>query len=93
MELLSLPVAVFSAVATALFTRRLRKLWLRLLAVVAAAYVGAFLSSGAIAYVLRTEAQFGSFLLHLSFGVGSVVGVGVLLVSQWLLKPRGPHAG
>lgn len=89
MDLLSLPVAVVAAVSVALLSRAVRYLWLRAVLVVAAAYGGAFVSLTVAAHI-STDDQFRSWapvLLHLSFGIGTVIGVVVLFVSYWLLKP------
>lgn len=94
MELLILPVVV-TAVLVALLSRAIRFLWLRALLVVAAAY-GAAVIALRLASHFSSDDQFGSWaplLLHFSFGVGAVVGILVLLVSHWLLKPRKHHAG
>ena len=96
MDLLSLPVAVFAAVAAALLSRSVGKLWLRAVLVVAVAYASAFTAVALVSRVTHAEGQFASWaplLMHLSFGAGAVVGVVVLVVSHWLLKPRRSRGG
>lgn len=95
MELLCLPVAVFAAIAVALLSRPIPWLWLRAVVVVAVAYGVAFLSLVVLSR-FNQDGQFASWapaLLNFAFAAGSVAGVGALLVSHWLLKPRKPYAG
>ena len=95
MELLCLPVSVFSAVAAALLSRGIPWLWLRAFVVVTAAYGATSLSLAELSR-LNQDGQFASWasvLLNFAFAAGSVIGVGALLTSHWLLKPRKPHAG
>lgn len=81
--MLTLPV-VIAAVLVAVFSRAVRLLWLRALLVVAAAY-GAAVIALRLASYLTSDDQFSSWaplLLHLSFGVGAVVGIFISLVSH-----------
>jgi peptidoglycan/LPS O-acetylase OafA/YrhL len=91
----SIPVAMFSSVAAALLSRFIRKMWLRAILVVVVAYGSAFFSLTIVSLVTQTDDQFASWfplMLNASFGAGLVAGIGALLISNWLLKPRGPHA-
>lgn len=93
MELLTLPV-VAAAILVALLSRAVRSLLLRAIFVVAAAYGVAFISVR-LASHFSSDDQFDTWaplLFHFSFAVGSVVGIVVLLVSNWLLRPRKRHA-
>jgi hypothetical protein len=89
MNFLCLPAAIFASVAAALLSRVVGGLWLRAALVVVVAYATAFTS---LTLLPHTDDQFSSWaplLLHMSFGAGAVIGIVVLVVSNWLLKPRG----
>lgn len=86
MEAIGLPIALFASVAAALLSRRLSSLLLRAIIVLAVAVAAAYLS-----LMAASAGQHNSWtplLLQATFGVGAVFGLGALLVSHWLLKPR-----